>query len=270
MLRLIIGITYVDSVTDMDLLSLLRVAYLACSKTPPLNATSMRAVCEHAERANEIFRVPQWVSELEPDSIDAPSQVAGEPVTGPTALLRLLIVLARRGVLEQVPQWTSLPEATAPSTSLTQVKQILSPAVLDKILPLALKRVVARREIGNTRLRQNDWWHARSAYRPAAELAVCLTDFDKATNGRWLSKIQGATKELVLSLGNAAEMSNRVKEYETAYRFALAAYQVGQSAPASEDIAQSVLDKNQRRADLAKSYVSFNFLGKSTALHCIG
>lgn len=89
------------------------------------------------------------------------------------------------------------------------------------------------------------------------------------TNGRWLSKIQGATKELVLSLGNAAEMSNRVKEYETAYRFALAAYQIGQSAPASEDIAQSVLDKNQRRADLAKSYVSFNFLGKSTALHCI-
>lgn len=179
-------------------------------------------------------------------------------MTVPTALLRLLIVMAKRGMLEQAAGWTSLPEGTAPSASLTQVKQILSLVVLDKILPLALKRVTARRELGSTRLSQSDWWHARSAYRPAAELAVCLLEFDKATGGRWASKIRGATRELVLCLGNAAEMSNRVKEYEPAYSYAPAAVEIGESAPPDEDVTRDLVEKNQRRATLAKSRVSFD------------
>lgn len=217
----------------------------------------MREVCEHAERVNEIFRTSQIITACyPPDTVEASSQVASETVSGPIALLRLLIVLARRGVLDQASEWRALPEGTAPSTSLTQVKQILSPAVVEKILPLALKRVAARRELGNIRLRANDWWHARAAYRPAAELAVCLREFDNVTNGRWASKIRGATKELVLNLGNAAEMSNRKKEYKTALGFASAAVEIGQNAPADEDVTRDLVEKNRRRVDLAKSQVT--------------
>lgn len=62
-------------------------------------------------------------------------------------------------------------------------------------------------------------------------------------------------KELVLSLGNAAEMSRRVGDPASALVYATAADALGRRAGREEGIEMATIDKNQRRLDAARKEV---------------
>lgn len=150
MLRLISAVTYLDDISDGELLSFLRVAYLASQSS--LKKTwenfvprNLRETCEHSERTTDAYRKVIWSNANDHPS-DPACIVPEQAITGPIALLRLLTVLARRGILEEVPKWTTLPAGTAPGTDLRQVQQITSPEVIQKLLPLVVRRTTISRE----------------------------------------------------------------------------------------------------------------------------
>lgn len=251
-----VGASCLEEVKTEDLLSLLRVAYLASQKVKAAAGGTVQETCEYAEANQEIWRVPMWSLETQPEILDGVAQVAPGIMTGPTALIRLLIPLAKRGIIEESQTWTSLPPGTQQGTSLTQVKQILSPAVISHVLPFALKRVTAHRERGNTLSNYSKTNYARASYLASAELASYLVEFNKASEDKWADKVQGAQKELVLSLSSAAEMSLRKKEYKIARGFAWAANEIARNAPNNEGIQPETLAKNERRIDTANQHVS--------------
>ena len=261
-------LTYTPETSDGALLSLLRLAYLATKRTTPLSAEAvgelnMQTLCELTERITYVYRVPiSIVDSLEKH--DGVVQIAESSVLAPTALLRLLTILAERGVLDSIPAWTTLPEGTLAGTDLRQVQQITSPAVLKKLLSLVLKRLVDRREKCRQFVTQDDLFYARAAYRQAAELAAAVVSFDRATKGVWRASVKGARKELVLSLGNAAEMSNRLGEHKRALVYALTARDVARDAPGIEGITQEIIAKNERRIETARSK-----LAVSLSLPCL-
>lgn len=246
-----------------DLLSLLRIAYLATRKSSSFAAdlshfrpSGTEALHERTEWVAGIFRVPLALAHIEDSraEFDAQSQVPESAISGPTALMRLLTVLASRGVLEEVASWTALPEVCQHGVDLAQVQQIMSEPVIKKLLPLVLKRVTTQRENARRHIPKEPYV-ARSDYRHGAELAATLVSFDIATRGRWKASVRGARKELVLCLGNAAEMSNRVRDYKAALGFAVAAQAVLQQAPRDEGIPADVGQKNARRIATARSNV---------------
>ena len=156
------------------------------------------------ERAEELFRSPLYTI-FTNNNVEAPEQVADESVLGPIALIRLLVILAKRGTLVTIPQWTQLPSGTSSSTSIGQVKQITNPDIIQKFLVLALKRVAARKETGHERLREGEVEYAHAAYTSAAELAAAIIAFNDVTQHRFAQNTRGVYKELVLCLGNASE-----------------------------------------------------------------
>jgi len=160
-----------------------------------------------------------------------------------------------RGTLEKAQTWDALPAGCEPSTSLAQVKQITSPAVVKKLLSLSVKRVAARRELGLSRTVAGDPYHTRSAYVPAAELASILLQFDEATNSTYSENIRGARKELVLCLNLAAEESLKLQEYEAALGFSLGVVEAIEGATPTDGTPSDMLSKNKRRIADAKRRV---------------
>lgn len=255
MLRLVAYITCVDSVTVGDLVSFLRVAYLsthAAIKHNPseriADARTHREFCERTERDTECYRHAAWAIVMNADS--DPSCVVPEAGTSsPIALLRLLAALAARGALAEIPRWAALPGDAAPGTQLGQVQQIASDAVVRRLLPLVLKRADHLRTQGRD-LAVRDLRKARERFIPGAELNHCLLALDAACGGQWTKIIAPATKELVLCLGNAAEMSIRLKQYDAALVSAVAADAAAKKAAAGE-IEAATLEKNKRRIETA-------------------
>ncbi|THH26298.1 hypothetical protein EUX98_g7891 [Antrodiella citrinella] len=253
-LRLVASLALVDDIQTPDILSFLRPSYLSTQKLKPLNATSsITDRLLHIEREEEICRSPPSVSDR--PEIEPMGQVPHELIMGPIALLRLLLRLAQRGLLEEAQTWNELPMGCEPSTSLVQVKQITSPAVLKKLLSLSVKRVTARRTLGLERARRGDHrhaWFARSAYVPAAELASILVQFDETTHSRYSDSIRGARKELVLCLDLAAGVSMRIQEYESALGFSLGEVTAIEDASLADEIPSDMLPKAKRRIADAK------------------
>lgn len=184
---------------------------------------------------------------------DAPVQVAPEGIMGPVALIRLLTVLAERGILDDAKNWTELPAGTSTSTSLGQIKQITNPDVVRRCLILALKRVTARRDKGRERLAKSETEYACTAYVSAAELAVALVSFDIASRHKFTPHMPGVYNELVLCLGNAAQMSIRMKQYRKALNLASCAIQAAQSVPKGQAVEPGLLAKNNARVQTAKA-----------------
>lgn len=256
-MRLIANATYTNDVKDSDLLSLVRIAYLACQKVKSQEEVMMSDdpddICLWQERTQEILRTP--LAGLETDVIDNVDEIVlipREEIIGPIALIRLLTRLAERGLLEQSQAWTQLPEGTSPSVTLNNLKQITSPSIIKKILTIAVKRITMYREIGRQRVQTGAHHRALLAYVPATELACCLLEFDSVTSGKYSREIRGARKELVLCLGNAAEMSRRENRNEDSLRFAAAANLYARDAPEVEGITNDLLVKNERRLAQAK------------------
>ena len=212
----------------------------------------------HAEQVAGISRSPLSRAHFEDcnPAIDPQCTIPELVIAAPIALLRLLAVLAERGLLEQIPTWNALPDTCAPTTSLAQVKQITSAPVISPLLPLVFKRIVTQRETSRRNVNSTPLV-ARDDYRIAAELAAALVAFDSAVDGKWRGSMRGAWKELVLSLGNAAEMSNRVDDFETALGFAIAAVNIIGRAPTdAEGVTPEIKQKNLRRLRTAREEVS--------------
>ena len=148
-----------------DICSLLRVCYTASGAIKSLEQVDTmdeNNLYIWIERSSEIFRSPMYTVFTQ-DTVDVPLIISDESLLGPLSLIRTLLVLARRGLLDEIPGWTNVPDNTSPSTSLGQIKQITSPDIIRKIVTLALKRVGARLEKGKMRLDENDQDYARVA-----------------------------------------------------------------------------------------------------------
>ena len=271
LLQLMTSITYSPLCKNSDLISLLRIAYLSTTRntplasdnfTPPVENMTLfdQKSCEWHEGIVHTFRMPLEIPRVPNDKDDAPLQVPAAAVGAPYLLLRILTVLAERGVLQEIQQWQTLPSDCAVGTDLRQVKQITSLSVIKKLLPIVAKRVTRHREGTRMIVADRFFYQARSRYRQAAELAAAMIAFDKVTNGQWSEDVRGMWIELVLCLGNAAEMSNRHAEHKTALGYAVAASEVAKAAPANAGISADTIAKNERRAETARSNVSGSLL----------
>lgn len=256
MLRIIASLTHVAdecNVNDSDLVSLLRIGHAASQNIKTMQQISTEQDSyTWVERELELFRSPMFtVYTLE--KVEPPTQIANESIMGPTAFIRLLTVLAQRDVLKDIHKWKKLPAGTSDTSSLSQVKQIANPEGIQRALPLIVKRVTARREVGHRRIRQtNEADHAGFAYATAAELAAALIAFDDATGGKYESLIRGTREELVLCLGNAAEMSLGMKRHRTALNYALGADLSSKDLPPQDSVDDSIIAKNKRRVERAR------------------
>lgn len=213
-----------NSVSDGDLISLLHIGHEASQhiKTLEQSLSGEFDKCLYIERAMEIFRSPMHTV-FTLNKVDPPEQVADESVLGPTVLLSLLTHLASRGILENITKLNTLPKGTLTGTNLTEVKQIASYEGIRRILLLSVMRITARRERGHKRFREEELDFAGFAYSSAAELAAAVVSFNIASKGKYKDFARGAAKELILCLGNAAEMALGLGQYGKALPLAVGA-----------------------------------------------
>lgn len=254
--------TYSENVKEADLLSFLRITYLAtqASLAPAkddVDPDSYDELLEALERAQNVFRAPMSVAHMSDEELcdhNATHNIPPQSIGAPTALLRLLTILSERGILDKVQSWTALPEGCAPGTDLRQVKQIMGRPVLKKLIPLVTKRMAHQREMIRPSANESQW-HARAQYAEVARLGAAVLGLDRATGGRWRDSMRGLKKELVLCLGNAAEMSIRRSDFHAALYYALSADTVVHTADRNEGITEDATAKNRRRIQTARGNV---------------
>jgi hypothetical protein len=252
MLRLIVNLTYVERLPTVDILSFLRLAYTSSMRVKPLpelESDDFGAIMEYLERTAEIARLPTWAASTgtQEDSI---LHVACQSILGPTAYLRLLIILARRGILDEIPKWSldQVPEGLDPLTNLVQLRQATDPAILKKLMGFITKRASMRREEGGLIFKTEDWDSARVQYIAASEALVALLSLEKEGKGRWKGTLKCARAELVMNLGNSSEMCIRLNQEGASYGFASAAVRIASTAPTYDPVKTELLEKNKRRA----------------------
>lgn len=207
----------------------------------------------YIERTVDVHRSPMHTVTTSEQPVEAPAQVAPEGVIGPTALIRLFTVLAQRGTLDSIATWTTLPAGTSNSTSLGQVKQIASREVIRQIISIVYKRVVARRQEGHKRKGKGDPDFACAAYISAAELAAALIAFNGATKLVYAEQMRGVYNELVMCLGDAAQMALDMKVYRKALNLAGCALKAAEGVPAGDSIGADLRAKNNTRLQAAKA-----------------
>ncbi|KIJ61420.1 hypothetical protein HYDPIDRAFT_31294 [Hydnomerulius pinastri MD-312] len=184
--------------------------------------------------------------------MDPPLYLAEESVLGPTALARLLVVLAQRQTLDTIQGLKKAPSGLSSSTSLNHIQQITHPDIIRRFLTIALERVRAATAKGRERVRKEKLDEARLIFTSAAELAAALVAFDTHTQGLYSKEMRGARKELVLALGNASEMALRRKHFQQALNFGHGAVTVAENIPAAEALDPNNVEKNRRRVRLAQ------------------
>ncbi|KAF7966481.1 hypothetical protein HWV62_38166 [Athelia sp. TMB] len=240
---------------DASLVSLLRIAYLGSTIIVPRNETDPKdlvAKYTWLERTQEIYRSPMYTTEADfgVNIIEAPVQLSPESILGPTALIRLLTVLAQRGALPIV----ALPSGTSPSTLLGHAAQITSAPAVGQCIAVARMRVPARRAVGAERwTKDREADYACAAYTGAAELAAALCAFDAATGGAYAGEMSGVREELVLCLGEAAQMALKMDHWRKALNLAGCAVSAGEGASSGEVLDAGLRSKNLQRVEAAKS-----------------
>lgn len=153
MQRLIATLTHAVTecnISDNDLISLLRIGNDASQPIKTMRQIASETdQYKYMERNFELFRSPLYtvftLAKVEP-----PLQIAEESVMGPTVFARLLTVLAKRDVLQAIPQMVKL------SVGCSDCKKITSTETIRRFLVLAAKRVTARREQGHKRIRKDN------------------------------------------------------------------------------------------------------------------
>jgi hypothetical protein len=261
MLRLVSTLSHAAEscgVTNAEVESLLRMAYLASRKvksTSELDHNKPEDRYMYAERMEEIFRSPMYTMSLNM-RVDAPLQIADESIMGPTALARLLVVLAQRKAFDTIQGLKKAPNGLSSSTCLNHVQQITNPDVIRRFLKIALQRVKAAMDKGREHSRKSENDCARAAFTSAAELSAALVAFDSHTQGQYSKDVLGARKELALALGNAAEMAIREKRWQQALYFGSGAVNVAENIPPGEHLDANIIAKNKRRVEQARIGVS--------------
>ncbi len=259
-MRIIATLAYTDHLNIHDLASLLRPAYIGSQKVkePEGWDISTEEDAELIERSVELRRSPLWAV-VTRCIVRPPVQVPNENTIGPIAFLSLLTRMAKQDLLDQAQTWDQVPPGTDSSVTLAQLKQMTSPQIVKKMLTISTKRVATKIQEGILSVQSGVDPHAsRAAFLPAAELSAAAVVFDETTNGKWSASTRGTRRKLVMSLGEVAEMSLRAKEYGSALGFALEACSRWQSAPSSEAIPRSTLDKNKRRVPEARRRINAN------------
>ncbi|KAJ3488908.1 hypothetical protein NLJ89_g11577 [Agrocybe chaxingu] len=258
MLRLIATITHLPNcgLSEGDLLTLLRISNTAVRPVKKMHQISSEAdTYTYIENALELFRKPLY-SVFTQDEVEPPLQVADEPVLGPTAHTRLLTLLAERNALQKISKLAKLPKGVSSRATLADFKRMTSPEGVQQFLTTATKRVTARREEGHKRFREKEEMdYACIAYFTAAELAAALVAFDRATDGLYRNNIAGMRREVVLCLGNAAEMALLLKQFQRALYLATGSVEAAERLPSSggpDSIDKSITEKNQRRVERAR------------------
>ena len=256
MQRLVATLTHAAeecNISDSDLISLLRIGNDASQPVKTMRQiVSDTDQYKYIERSFELFRSPLYTVFTQV-KVEPSLQIADESVIGPTVLARLLTVLAERDTLKTVSKTTKLP------VGCPDLKQITSPDAIRQFLILAAKRVTARREQGHKRIRKDDEMdYACLAYVSAAELAAALIAFDEATAETYGANVAGMRRELVLCLGNAAEMALGLHQYRRALVYATGAVQFAESLPRTgvDAVDDVIRAKNNRRVDRARSALS--------------
>jgi len=248
------------NITDVDLISLLRVGNGGSRPVKTIQQlNSLTDQYNYIESSFELYRKPMSAVFTQ-DEVEPPLQVADESVMGPTAHARLLTLLAQRGVLQKIPKMNKLPKGVAKRTTFALLKQMTTPAAIRQFLALARQRVTARREKGHKRIRADkEPDYAYIAYMTAAELAAALLAFDEATKGTYSGGVEGVHRELVLCLGNGAEMVLGLQQYERALALAARSVEAARALPedsSTDAVDASIKVKNQRRVQRARSGLS--------------
>ena len=268
-MRAVISLTYVpDSLRDFFILAFLRVAYACSQKVPqfediPPGGHVLDTLHLSIERSQEVARKPHWVAMGNLDVPGYSSILYREEFAGPIAFLRLLLLLSERGLLSKVPSWPTVPscnsDAVGPGMkkpSLSQLKQITSPAVIRKFVSTSLKRAKELREVHGCReVQEGKLGDARWSYACGSELSAAIVAFLESPEAATELKsmfLDDTKKELVLCLGNAAEMSIRGKKYFEGLKFASAAVAIGVTCAG---ITGTVLTKNRNRYETALNVV---------------
>ncbi|KIK41686.1 hypothetical protein CY34DRAFT_805777 [Suillus luteus UH-Slu-Lm8-n1] len=261
MLRLVSTLSHAAEscgVTNAEIESLLRMAYIASRKVKSeseLDDTKPEDRYTCTERTEEIFRSPMYTVSLNMQ-VDAPLQIADESIIGPTALARLLVVLAQRKAFDTIQGLKKAPNGLSSSTCLNHVQQITNPDVIRRFLKIALQRVRASMDKGRERARKSDNDYAKAAFTSAAELSAALVAFDSHTQGQYSKEVLGARKELALALGNAAEMAIREKYWQQALYFGSGAVTAAENIPAGEHLDANIIAKNKRRVEQARMAIA--------------
>ncbi|KAF6757661.1 hypothetical protein DFP72DRAFT_845614 [Ephemerocybe angulata] len=255
-----------NNLTDGDLLKLLGIGNSACQviKTEHnllgFQDESLVDAAEVIERQAEAFDKPNRadpVGKLDKNA-EHVLQINDEGVTGPTCQLRLYVALAKRGLFEKVQQWNSIPAGVIPSTptNLQKLKKWTSEAEVRRSLALSVERLFQRRQDGNKEVRDKKKFDfACFEYWSAAQLAAAIVEFDEVTNGKYQDLVVGVRKELVLNLGNAAEMALVLKYFDRALVFASASVKISEALTGNDAIDINVIEKNRRRIDRAQAAI---------------
>ncbi|KAJ7255269.1 hypothetical protein C8J57DRAFT_1437127 [Mycena rebaudengoi] len=254
MLRIIATLTHVAdecNISDADLVSFLHIGFSATQPIKSMeNSRSEQEMYVWIERNQELYRSPMDTVFTYQKVQEAPEQVPDESVMGPIAFY------SDPHLLDAIPRWKKLPTGTSSAASLSKVKEVTTQVSIQRALSLAAPRVGEHREKGNKRMRvDNEIDYAGFAYCSAAELAAALVAFDTATASRHAQCIRGVRKQLVLCLGNAAEMALGLQKNGRALQFALAAGAATENLPETDAVDESVKTKNQRRVDRARGTV---------------
>ena len=262
--------TYIpESLPDLFIFVFLRVAY-ACSlkPTPPPEGVTSRiedldAVLLSIERNYEVARKPFWATMENPVNPDYSSILYREKFSGPIAFMRLMLLLSERRLLSKIPSWSAIPsyhgDAIEPGLKkpgLSQLKQITSPSVIQKFVSMALKRVKELREVhGRGEVQRGKLCDARWSYACGSELSAAIAAFLESPEAATELKfkfLDDAKQELVLCLGNAAEMSIQGKKHLEGLKFASAAVAIGAGCTG---LNAATITKNKNRYETALSAI---------------
>lgn len=233
-LRIIINLTHAAEscgISNAEIESFLHIAYAGSHKVP--------AEEECHTRDDHLMFVERGA-------------VLGERVIGPTALARLLVVLAQRKALNGIQALQKPPNGLSSSTCLNHVQHITNPDVIRRFLLVALERVKANTSGGRERANKAQYDQGLVIFRASAELAAALVAFDTYTDGQYRNETVGARRELVIALGNASEMALRQQVYMVALSCAYGAVSAAENIPDSEGLDPSIIEKNKRRVLLAE------------------
>ncbi|KAJ2932230.1 hypothetical protein H1R20_g4848, partial [Candolleomyces eurysporus] len=250
-----------SAVSDVDLLNLLPITRAACQEVKDdddIEDEDFKALAELEERDSDtIYRSgSRDPTRDDDDEGEVILQINEEVLTGPICHIRILVSVAKRGIFEKVQQWNKAPKGLdVGGGGLRDVKKMLSDEEIERSLDLCLKRMAKGREDGNELFREHKGLdEAQFKYWGTAQLAAAVVEFDEVTNGRYHAHARGARKELVLNLGNAAEMALGREYWERALVFASAAAKLAEEKKggSSEEVGEAVLEKNKRRVERAR------------------
>ncbi|KAL4071102.1 hypothetical protein V8B97DRAFT_2024011 [Scleroderma yunnanense] len=245
-LRLISTLTHTaDScgVTNAAIESLLCIAYKASHRIPRKEEcqTGIEYLC-HVER--NVSKDPP-LTVKNPEGPEVLFKIGNKSVLGPTALARLLVVLAQRKALDTIQGLKKPRNGLSSCTSLHQIQQITHPAIIRRFLTIALERVITHTQEGHNNYAKGQYGFAQIFFVGSAELAAALVAFDSHTEGQYSDHIRGARRELVIALGNASEAALKQKGYLEAENFGLGAISAAKNIPVSEGLDPALLDKIQ-------------------------